>query len=286
MTELVYPVDRLATIDARLARIEVALSSLSRERSAGSVYIVSDGAGRYKIGKSHDPAERVRGIVTSNLTARLVLTIETDNRHALEKALHQRYRRAGRFLGGEWYALAQSDIDALGALPSPLFEEELAKVKALSCEMHTPVLASAKNEGEHPTADRSAQLVYSTEAARAWALFRDGADIAQIVKALRGIDAGRGGGAYQQAARDVQAMMRQALAGRLNAKDEEKHPTADRAAWLACSTQEAGIVAGFLAGQSASDLAAGLAGRRGGRAYQNAARRVADALRRALETTP
>jgi len=61
------------------------------------------------------------------------------------------------------------------------------------------------------TASLASSPSESAEAARAWALFRDGADIAQIVKALRGIDAGKGGGAYQQAARDVQAMMRKAL---------------------------------------------------------------------------
>jgi len=73
--------------------------------------------------------------------------------------------------------------------------------------------ASLKPDGRQfeATASLASSPSESAEAARAWALFRDGADIAQIVKALRGIDAGKGGGAYQQAARDVQAMMRKAL---------------------------------------------------------------------------
>jgi hypothetical protein len=53
----------------------------------------------------------------------------------------------------------------------------------------------------------------SAEAARALALFQQGLDIAQIVKELYGIDAGAGGRRYQDAAREVQRLLREALGG-------------------------------------------------------------------------
>ncbi|HMQ34254.1 MAG TPA: hypothetical protein PKD53_26200 [Chloroflexaceae bacterium] len=51
------------------------------------------------------------------------------------------------------------------------------------------------------------------EAARALALFRQGLDIPQIVRELYGIEAGSGGRRYQEAAREVQALLREALMG-------------------------------------------------------------------------
>jgi hypothetical protein len=49
------------------------------------------------------------------------------------------------------------------------------------------------------------------EVARALELFRSGLDVSQIVKELRGIDA-QGGRRYQEAAREMQALLREALA--------------------------------------------------------------------------
>ena len=52
----------------------------------------------------------------------------------------------------------------------------------------------------------------SPEAARAAALFEEGRDIGDIVKDIRGIDPSKGGRAYREAAKEVQALIRQALA--------------------------------------------------------------------------
>lgn len=63
------------------------------------------------------------------------------------------------------------------------------------------------------TSEMASSASPRAEMARALALFRDGYDIPQIVRDLRGVDAGTGGGAYQKAAREIQALIREALNG-------------------------------------------------------------------------
>jgi hypothetical protein len=196
MNDPIYPSERLQAIETRLARIEVALSGIARERNAGSVYIVTDGNGRYKIGKAADATERMKGLKTGNITASLVMAIETDNRHALERTLHRRYRDAGRHLGGEWYALCWQDIDMLALLPSPLFETELGRVAELPVidmdQAAIPTVDSSNN-GDHPgIAD--AGLLMGPE----------------IVATLRGVKSSQGG-KYQVAVKEIQQLLREGM---------------------------------------------------------------------------
>lgn len=61
--------------------------------------------------------------------------------------------------------------------------------------------------------DQASSAPGRAEAARVLALFQRGLDIAQIVRELYGIDAGEGGRRYQNAAREVQRLLREALGG-------------------------------------------------------------------------
>lgn len=61
------------------------------------------------------------------------------------------------------------------------------------------------------TPDTTATAPTGAEAARILALFRAGADIAQIVRETRGIESGKGGAKYQHAAREVQELLRAAM---------------------------------------------------------------------------
>jgi hypothetical protein len=209
-----YPSERLEAIETRLARIEVALGSIARERAAGSVYIVADGQGRYKIGKSTDTEGRVKSITTSNIGASLVLTIETDNRHALERELHRVYRKAGRHLGGEWYALAQEDIDTLAALPSPLFEDELGRVKAIRCGHLDTAQAEPRSNGTHPNSTSAATLARTTQDAHIIDLLLSGAGVNDVLRDVKGIDPARGGRKVQEARAEIEAVIRANLSAR------------------------------------------------------------------------
>lgn len=186
-----YPSERLAAIETRLARIEVALGNIARERTDGSVYIVADGQGRYKIGKSTDTEGRVKSITTSNIGAALVLTLETDNRHVLERELHRVYRKAGRHLGGEWYALAQEDIDTLAALPSPLFEDELGRVQAIRCGHLDTAQMEHRSNGAHPDSTSAATLAQTAQEAHILHLLRSGKTPQEITRELSGSKSGR-----------------------------------------------------------------------------------------------
>jgi hypothetical protein len=206
-----YPSERLEAIETRLARIEVALGSIARERAAGSVYIVADGQGRYKIGKSTDTEGRVKSITTSNIGASLVLTIETDNRHALERELHRVYRKAGRHLGGEWYALAQEDIDTLAALPSPLFEDELGRVNAIRCgHLDTAQMEPSRSNGIHPDSTSAATLARTAQDAHILHLLRSGKTPQEITRELSGSRSGR---AYNDMLSVVNGVIHRAVSG-------------------------------------------------------------------------
>lgn len=259
MNEQLYLSERLDALEARLARIEVAIQSIARERLAGVVYVVADDAGRHKIGKSVDVDTRLKSIATDNSAAKLVLTIETDDRHALETALHKIFRRAQRHISGEWYALTPSDVVFLKSLPSPFFKSDLARLSAAKL----PICKTAAPP-QHAQGTVAAAPVTNNTAA----LFCSGVPVSKIVVMLHGVNT-KGGGRYQKASKHIQEELRRALL----AVDIEQLQGE-------CKT----IAQLFQEGMNISQIAITRYGgsSRGGRAYQMGCERVAALLRQAL----
>lgn len=69
----------------------------------------------YKIGKSIDPARRIRRLSPYYpFDVRLVLTIPTEDMHREEAALHSMF--ASRHTAGEWFDLSAGDVQTLRQL--------------------------------------------------------------------------------------------------------------------------------------------------------------------------
>lgn len=94
-----------------------------------------------------------------------------------------------------------------------MLDDPPASAPSVQASAAPPAEAGGKPGGSLPEAGGQAASSASIrpEAARALALFRAGRDIAQIVKELYGLDAGGGGRRYQEAARAVQRLLREAL---------------------------------------------------------------------------
>jgi hypothetical protein len=84
----------------------------SSNPNAGYVYIIASDSGLFKIGKSKDPDQRLKGIATSsahNLT--LLHTIYCDDMGIAEAELHHRYRNCRQ--SGEWFKLTDKDVSRI-----------------------------------------------------------------------------------------------------------------------------------------------------------------------------
>jgi len=81
-------------------------------RRSGFIYLLRSATGPYKIGKSKDPSQRFHTIFTNSPVAlELILQIETDDMHALERDLHQRF--AAKRIQGEWFQLDDADLSSI-----------------------------------------------------------------------------------------------------------------------------------------------------------------------------
>ena len=70
-------------------------------------YLMTDGTGLVKIGKSYNPLKRFKYHQTSNPTASLIAISEQD----IENELHHKFGVYHR--QGEWFALSKQDIDCI-----------------------------------------------------------------------------------------------------------------------------------------------------------------------------
>jgi len=72
------------------------------------VYLITDGCGLYKIGRSSDTGLRLKGLQTSN-GRELELLYEVDCVHApkVEAIMHRRH--VSKRVKGEWFELNQED---------------------------------------------------------------------------------------------------------------------------------------------------------------------------------
>lgn len=161
-----------------------------------------------------------------------------------DATLRDAYRTA-YYLGGDLHSgaalldMPQKNIDdgqlttglallrSVATTPAQLVRVPLASNAAIDALLGSPAASVARRVGFHISSDApdgkpNGSLMEATpaqasrssqrpEVARVRALFAQGLDIAQIVKETHGIDAGKGGRTYQDAARQVQALLREAL---------------------------------------------------------------------------
>ena len=84
----------------------------------GYVYLLKAADGSYKIGKTVNTKSRKRTFdVRLPFKVEYVHTIETDDMHSLEKALHKQFA-ASRLRGSEFFALAPEDVQFIISLGS------------------------------------------------------------------------------------------------------------------------------------------------------------------------
>ena len=73
-----------------------------------SVYLIRGNNGKYKIGISKNPKERIRALQTGNSEQlKIIETYESENAGTIEFALHAQYSHVKKT--GEWFDLSISD---------------------------------------------------------------------------------------------------------------------------------------------------------------------------------
>jgi hypothetical protein len=86
--------------------------ALQRKQIDGYVYVLKSVSGHYKIGRTKDPKDRLKTFsVKLPFEVEYELLIPSSNHKALEAELHQRFKE--KHINGEWFSLAQDDIEAL-----------------------------------------------------------------------------------------------------------------------------------------------------------------------------
>lgn len=135
------------TIDSLTSELGQARSILAAHRQArqsqqqagGYVYVIATDQGAHKIGMAVDVAKRVKdlaGMVPHPIE--VVVSIATDDRRLLEQRLHECF--ADRRLRGEWFALTETDLDALMAIGPEVPSDQIDDtIDNLSLVVNMPV---------------------------------------------------------------------------------------------------------------------------------------------------
>lgn len=77
---------------------------------AGYVYVVRSESGHYKIGRTKNPADRIKTFnVKLPFEVVYIAVLETDDMYALEKRLHRHFK--AKRVNGEWFSLSIEDIE-------------------------------------------------------------------------------------------------------------------------------------------------------------------------------
>ena len=88
---------------------------ISMQKVAGYVYLIQSPTGTYKIGRTKNPADRMKTFsVKLPFEVEYVAVIQTLDMRGLEAALHRRYE--DKHVNGEWFALDAADVEAIKAL--------------------------------------------------------------------------------------------------------------------------------------------------------------------------
>lgn len=116
----------------------------------GFVYVLRAENGTHKIGMARDVAVRVQDIASFvPFQVEVVLTFATGHMRRLERSLHQCF--ADRRLRGEWFALTESDLDALASIGTSIAPEEIDDIiDTLSALVNAPETLSIEPDMEVP----------------------------------------------------------------------------------------------------------------------------------------
>ena len=82
----------------------------------GYVYVYG-GQGVYKIGRAKDPQKRVKAFPVMPYPCAFAHIIESEDCVALERQLHDHFKP--QRVEGEWYSLAQTDLDSIPQIANP-----------------------------------------------------------------------------------------------------------------------------------------------------------------------
>ncbi|HEU5088698.1 MAG TPA: GIY-YIG nuclease family protein, partial [Roseiflexaceae bacterium] len=131
-------------------------------QSFGYVYVLRADNGTYKIGMARDVAQRVQAIAAFvPFHIDLIVAIETDRMRQLERGLHECF--AERRLRGEWFALLDSDVEAIEALGCGVYGDDIdLRVDTLSALVNVSevLITEPKHKPRQKTAtpSRTAQV--------------------------------------------------------------------------------------------------------------------------------
>jgi len=87
--------------------------------NGGRIYLVASPDGYYKIGKTRKLTERLRSFgLQLPFPVRLLVEIETDDIHQLERNLHTKFAHCRT--NGEWFKLSDDDVTWFQSLPAKM----------------------------------------------------------------------------------------------------------------------------------------------------------------------
>lgn len=85
------------------------------EPKPGYVYLIQSPTGNYKIGRTTDPANRLKTFeVKLPFEVEFVCVIQCENMFTVERELHQRF--ADKRVNGEWFSLLPDDVEYIKGL--------------------------------------------------------------------------------------------------------------------------------------------------------------------------
>jgi hypothetical protein len=109
--------DDMWSDDAKRYQIQKAKAEILRSKKFGYVYLVRSVSGHYKIGRTKDPADRMKTFnVKLPFEIELLHTIESDDYCIAEELLHDKF--ALKRINGEWFALDDNDVAYIKSLES------------------------------------------------------------------------------------------------------------------------------------------------------------------------
>jgi len=85
------------------------------KKRRGYIYLAHCDTGHYKIGRSKEPADRIRSLNTQTpVEITLIHTFEADDMFVAEEKLHRRY--INKRMNGEWFELDQTDVETINGI--------------------------------------------------------------------------------------------------------------------------------------------------------------------------
>lgn len=90
-----------------------------RKKTSGYIYVIKNNEGHYKIGISRIPKTRIDFLgVKLPFPIEAVHVFSCDDSYEAESFLHDKYRREGKGLVGEWFKLEDNDVEMIKKVSS------------------------------------------------------------------------------------------------------------------------------------------------------------------------